>query len=87
MVPGFLVLPSMYFTPLARLQSYSILYILCICVAAGTLHASYKELARMVRYSMLMASDWFFDTFLPEYTDQSPVIISVSLTLGVMCVN
>ena len=83
MVPGLLNLPLMYLIHLSRVISSSLLCILRICVAAGTLPASSRALAILVRYSMLRASDWVFATLLPEYADRSPDIFSVSLTLGV----
>ena len=86
-VPGFLNLPLMYLIHLDIVQNSSILCILRICVAAGTFPASYRTLAILVRYSILRASAWLFDTFLPEYANRIPVVISVSLILDVMCVN
>ena len=84
---GFLNLPSMYLIRLVIVWTSSLLFILRICVDTGTLTASYKALARLLWYSMLRASAWLFDTLIPEYTDQSPVVISASLVLDVTCGN
>ena len=86
-VPGFLNLPLIYLILLDRVQYYSILCILRICVADGPLPNSYRASARLVRYLMLISSAWFFSTFLTDYADRSPVVFSVSLTLVVTCVN
>ena len=56
-------------------------------MATGPLRDSSRAPAILVQHSMLRASAWFFATFLPDYSDQSPVLISASLTLGVMCGN
>ena len=73
----------MYLIRLAKVQSYSVLFILRICVAAGLLPASSSVLARLLQHSMLRASAFFFDNFLPEYADLCPVVISLSMMLGV----
>ena len=86
-VYGLLNLPSMYLIGLAREQSSSLIFILRICVATGPLTAYSKALARLVGYLILRASAWFFATFLPEYSDWSPFVISPSLTLYVTCGN
>ena len=87
MVPGFLNFPSMYFIRLARVWPSSLLLKLRTCVASGPLPAASCVLERLVRYSMLRASAWFFSALLPEYAYQSPILISVSLMLYVKCEN
>ena len=87
MVPDLLNLLSIYLICLSRVRSSSLLGILCICVAAGILPASSRASARLVQYLMLRASAYCFSTFHPDYTGQSPVVISISLTLHVTCGN
>ena len=87
LVSGFLNFHFMYLIRLVRLRYYSLLCILRICVAAGTLPTSSMSLFILVWYSMLRASSWFFATFLPKYADPIPVVIYVSLTICVTCEN
>ena len=87
MVPDLLNLPSMYLIGLAREQSSSLICILRIYMAAEPLLASSRASMRLVQYSMIRDSDLFFGTLLPRYDYWSPVVISVSLTLGVTCGN
>ena len=87
MVPGLLNLPSMYFIRLDRVWYSSLLYILRTCVDSGPFTDSYGALARLVQYLMLRASALFVASFLLEYADWRPVIISVSLTFNVTCGN
>ena len=82
-VTGFLNFPLVYFICLDRVRSYSLICILCTCMAAVTFPASSSTLARLVRYSILRAYACFFAAFLPEYDDRSTVLISFLLTLDV----
>ena len=77
----------MYLIILDRVRSSSLLSILCICMPAGPLLASSRVLSSLVQYLMIRDSSCFFATFLPEYADLIPVVISFSLSLGVMCGN
>ena len=54
-----------------------------MCVDAGHLLSSSKASARLVRYLIPRSSAWFFANFLPEYADLCPVVISLSMMLGV----
>ena len=85
-VTSFLNIPSMYLIYMARASYSSLLCILRTCVDAGPFPASFSASTRLVWYLMLRASD-FVSVFHPEYDNQSPVIISVSLTLYVTCGN
>ena len=87
MLSGFLNFPLVYFTCLARFRFSSIFCIFSTCMAAGPFPDSSSALARLVQYSMLRASVWFFADFLPENADRVPVVISVSLMLDVTCGN
>ena len=87
MVTDFLNLTLIYMIRLARVRYSYLLCILRTCVAAGPFPASSRASARLVRYLMLRSSALFFATSLPEYADWSPVVIYVSLALGVACRN
>ena len=76
-VTGFLNFPLVYFICLDRVRSYSLICILCTCMAAVTFPASSSTLARLVRYSMLRSSACFLAVFLPKYANCSPVVFSV----------
>ena len=82
-VPGFLKLPSMYFIRLSRVGYSSLLFMLLICVSSGNFPASSKAITRLVWYLIPKDSAWFFVTFLPDYVERIPVVISASLTLDV----
>ena len=56
-------------------------------MTAGTFPDSSKESAILVQYSMIREPVCIFANFLSEYADQIPVVIYVSLTLGVACGN
>ena len=77
----------MYLIRLARVLSSSLHCKYHIFVTDGPLYESSRALARLERYSMLMASACFLATYLPGYAGWSHVVISVSLTLGVTCEN
>ena len=87
LVPDVMDLPLIYLIRQFRVRSTSWLCMLCTCMAAGTLPDPLRSSERLVWYSMLRASAWLFDTLIPEYTDQSPVVISASLVLDVTCGN
>ena len=87
MLPGFPNLSLIYLISLDTVRYSSLLGIFCICVAYGPLPSSSRTLARLVRCLMLKESAWYLATFLPDYDDWIPVVISFSLMLGVTCGN
>ena len=64
LVPVFMNLPSMCLNRLSRVRYYYCNIILRIYMADRHLPASLRALARLVRYSMLKVSAWFFVIFL-----------------------